>query len=231
MPHRTLCLTYQTMIDEMPFLEHFVEHVSAAPSLLYQQRNQETCARHSAEAKRPHALLLHCLRSHMLTSLSRPTCRFAWHADPPCRARRSQKSANGQSFFHLFWCVRCALACVIKTKSEHLNLLELLSECASFCIGPECPSSPIRRQKKSQCRLFVCVVQSAKGQDSTVGGGAVVDCLGVVHMEEEVQDKVQVEVRREEQGVGETHGKEQGEEQRENRRSINRTTWMTMSMG
>ena len=51
-------------------------------------------------------------------------------------------------FFRLFWCVRCALACVIKTQSKHLNLLELLSESASFCIGPECPSSPIRRPKK-----------------------------------------------------------------------------------
>ena len=59
----------------------------------------------------------------------------------------------------------------------------------------------------------------------------MVNCLGVVHMEEEVQDRVQVEVGREEQGVGETHGKEQSEEQRENKRSINRTTWMTMSMG
>ena len=41
------------------------------------------------------------------------------------------------------------------------------------------------------------------------------NCRGIVHMEEEVQDRVQVEVGREEQGVGETHGKEQGEEQRE----------------
>ena len=40
----------------------------------------------------------------------------------------------------------------------------------------------------------------------------MVNCLGVVHMEEEVQDRVEVEVRREEQGVGETHGKEQSEE-------------------
>ena len=30
------------------------------------------------------------------------------------------------------------------------------------------------------------------------------NCLGVVHMEEEVQDRVQVEVGREEQGVGDT---------------------------
>ena len=53
----------------------------------------------------------------------------------------------------------------------------------------------------------------------------MVNCHGVVHMEEEVQDRVQVEVGREEQGIGETHGKEQSEEQRENRHSINRTTW------
>ena len=38
-------------------------------------------------------------------------------------------------------------------------------------------------------------VNSAKGQDSSVG--AVVTCLGVVHMEEEVQDRVQAEVGRE----------------------------------
>ena len=58
-------------------------------------------------------------------------------------------------------------------------------------------------------------VNSAKVQDSSFGEGAVVICLGVVHMEEEVQDRVQVEVEREEQGTGETHGKEQSEEQRE----------------
>ena len=58
-------------------------------------------------------------------------------------------------------------------------------------------------------------VNSARGQDSSFGGGAVVNCLGVVHMKEEVQDRVQVEVEREEPGVGEIHGKEQGEEQRE----------------
>ena len=58
-------------------------------------------------------------------------------------------------------------------------------------------------------------VNSARVQDSSFDGGAVVNCLGVVHMEEEVQDRVQVEVGREEQWVGETHGKEQGEEKRE----------------
>ena len=48
---------------------------------------------------------------------------------------------------------------------------------------------------------------SAKGRDSSLGGGAGVNCLGVVHMEEGVQVRVQVEVGREEQGAGETHGK------------------------
>ena len=72
-------------------------------------------------------------------------------------------------------------------------------------------------------------VNSAKGQDSSVG--TMVDYHGVVRMEEEAQDRVHVEAGREEHGVGETNGKEQGKEQRENRRSINRTTWMTMSMG
>ena len=62
-------------------------------------------------------------------------------------------------------------------------------------------------------------VNSARGPDSSFGGNAGYVCLGVVHMEEEVQDRVQVEVGREEQGVGETHGKEQDEEQRENKHS------------
>ena len=47
----------------------------------------------------------------------------------------------------------------------------------------------------------------------------MVNCLGVDHMEEAVQDRVQLEVGREEQGIGETHGKEQGEEQRENKQT------------
>ena len=67
-------------------------------------------------------------------------------------------------------------------------------------------------------------VNCANGQDFSVGGGAGNVCLGVVHMEEEVQDRVPVEVGREDQGEGETHGKEQGEEQRENKRSINRSS-------
>ena len=73
-------------------------------------------------------------------------------------------------------------------------------------------------------------VSSAREQDFSIGGGAGNVCLGVVHMEEEVQNKGQVEVGREEQGAGETHGKEQSEEQRENRRSINRSSWMTLEM-
>ena len=39
--------------------------------------------------------------------------------------------------------------------------------------------------------LITCErVNSTKGPDSSVGGGVVVNCLGVVHMEEEVQDRV-----------------------------------------
>ena len=49
-------------------------------------------------------------------------------------------------------------------------------------------------------------MNSVRKQDSSVGGDAGYDCLGVVHMEEGVQDRVQVEVEREEQGEGETHG-------------------------
>ena len=45
-------------------------------------------------------------------------------------------------------------------------------------------------------------------QDSSFGGGAVVNCLGVVHMEEE---GVQVQVQAEEEEIGETHGRVQGE--------------------
>ena len=74
-------------------------------------------------------------------------------------------------------------------------------------------------------------VNSAKGQDSSIGGGAVVICLGVVHMEEEVQDRVQVEVEREEQSEGVTHGKEQSEEQRSKEQTLDRSSWMTMDMG
>ena len=66
-------------------------------------------------------------------------------------------------------------------------------------------------------------VDSARRQNSSSGEGAVVNCLGAVHMEEEVRDRVQVEVGREAL-VKERHGKEQGEEHRENRRSINRTS-------
>ena len=75
-------------------------------------------------------------------------------------------------------------------------------------------------------------VNSAKGQDSSVGGGAVLIALALSTWKQRFRTgRVQVEVGREEQGVGETHGKEQGEEQRENKRSTSRTTWMTMSTG
>ena len=40
-------------------------------------------------------------------------------------------------------------------------------------------------------------VDSARRQNSSPGEGAVVNCLGAVRMEEEVQDRVQVEVGRE----------------------------------
>ena len=46
-------------------------------------------------------------------------------------------------------------------------------------------------------------VNSARVQDSSIGGDAGYVCLGVVHMKEEVQDRLQVEVGRKEQGVGE----------------------------
>ena len=56
-------------------------------------------------------------------------------------------------------------------------------------------------------------VTSARGQDSSVGGGAEVICLGVVHMEEGVQVRVQVEEE------GERHGESQNEEATRNKRS------------
>ena len=61
-------------------------------------------------------------------------------------------------------------------------------------------------------------VNSAREQDSSVGGGTRNNCLGVVHMEEGVQVRVQVEVGREEQSDGETHGKSQNEETTRNKR-------------
>ena len=78
--------------------------------------------------------------------------------------------------------------------------------------------------------MVVGGVNSAREQDSSIGGGAGNVCLGVVHMEEEDQDRVQVEVGREEQGEGETHGKEQSEEQRNDERTINCSSSMTMEM-
>ena len=59
----------------------------------------------------------------------------------------------------------------------------------------------------------------ARVQDSSVGGGAGVICLGVVHMEGGVQVRVQVEVGREEVGDRETHGESQNEEATKNRLS------------
>ena len=57
-------------------------------------------------------------------------------------------------------------------------------------------------------------VNSAREQDFSIGGVAVVLCLGVVHMEEEIQDRMQLEMGREEQNERETHGKEQRTEKR-----------------
>ena len=64
------------------------------------------------------------------------------------------------------------------------------------------------------CLPTVGGVNSAREQDSSVGGDAGYVCLGAVHMEEEVQGRVHVEVEREEQGERETHGQEQSEEQK-----------------
>ena len=72
--------------------------------------------------------------------------------------------------------------------------------------------------------MFVGGVNSARGQDSSVGGGAGNDCLGIVHMEEGVQVRVQVRVGREEQGEGETHGESQNETQTQ--QTVNRSPWM-----
>ena len=69
---------------------------------------------------------------------------------------------------------------------------------------------------------------SAREQDSSVGGDTGYDCLGVVHMEEGVQDRIQVKVGREEQGEGEAHGESQNEEQTQ--QTVNRSSWMAMNM-
>ena len=93
----------------------------------------------------------------------------------------------------------------------------------SASLSPHCSwkmisvASELWKSSKSLGSRPVGGVNSAKGQDSSIGGGAVVICLGVVHMEEEVQERVQVEVESEEQSEGETHGKEQSEEQRRRR--------------
>ena len=68
-------------------------------------------------------------------------------------------------------------------------------------------------------------VNSAREQDSSVGGDAGYVCLGVVHMEEEVQVRVQVEVGREEQGEGETHGKETKRGTEKNKQSTAHHGW------
>ena len=71
----------------------------------------------------------------------------------------------------------------------------------------------------------VGLVYSAREQDSSVREDARFDCLGVLHMEEGVQDRVQVEVGREELGEGETHGESQNEETTRNKRSTAHHGW------
>ena len=71
-------------------------------------------------------------------------------------------------------------------------------------------------------------MNSAREQDSSFRGDAGNVCSGVVHMEEEVQDRVQVEVGREEQSDGETHGESRNEETDEatrNKRSTAHHGW------
>ena len=48
----------------------------------------------------------------------------------------------------------------------------------------------------------------------------MIDCLGVVHMEERVQVRVQVEMGREEQGEGETHREGQNKETTRNNQPL-----------
>ena len=73
-------------------------------------------------------------------------------------------------------------------------------------------------------------VSSAREQDSSSGGSARYVCLGVVHMEEEVQDRVQVEVEREEQGKERHTVKNKAKNRESKKHTLNRTSWMTMEM-
>ena len=68
-------------------------------------------------------------------------------------------------------------------------------------------------------------VYPARGQGSSVGGGAGVICFGVVHMEEGVQVRLQVEVVREGEGDREIHGESQNEKATRNK-THNRSPWM-----
>ena len=63
-------------------------------------------------------------------------------------------------------------------------------------------------------------VNSAREQDSSVGGGTGNNCLGVVHMEEGAQVRVQVEVGREKQGEAETHREGQNEDTTRNKQPL-----------
>ena len=87
------------------------------------------------------------------------------------------------------------------------------ARCAELCFAStetdRCLfQTPVAHRHVLHIAVIVGGVNSAREQDSSVSGGTGNNCLGVVHMEEEVQVRVQVEVGREEQGEGETHGKE-----------------------
>ena len=69
-------------------------------------------------------------------------------------------------------------------------------------------------------------VNSARMQDSSVGGVAVVICLGAMSTWKECRSGYKWEVGRGEVGDRETHGEGQNEETTRNRRSINRSPWM-----
>ena len=87
-----------------------------------------------------------------------------------------------------------------------------------FCFFPAILMSSAYTDKNKPCFRCVGGVNSAREQDSSIGRDTKYVRLGLVHMEEEVQDRVQVEVGREEQSKGETHGKSQNEETTRNKR-------------
>ena len=139
MHHRTLCLTYHTMFDEMPPLKTFKEYVNAAPSLHPKQgtmrktlgRSKETPCSASSPSSLAHAdkpLLGTLTRlavpddhketqmDRVLSSLLVRAMRFGVRYQDPKRTCQS----DGASF--------------------------------RVHIGPECPSSPFRRPKKKPAK-------------------------------------------------------------------------------